>query len=224
MTGTIENRSKFLETLFEKRGGVELPFEPYVPISDLPETHLAHLTTEELLDIAKEQASRVSANLIETSSFEMNEVIRQLIEKSGGGQVMIPSTDEFEKLGVNVISDQLVKWKIGKENRDENINANPRAVEWGSAPILVRSTRKAGKIKIHARVQFEGTQAPTPAEIEIESVPASLPFCYSEEEMPAVERNGQVVKESKKQQFTEEEKRKMLDEVDQQQREFGITK
>ena len=37
MTGTIENRSKFLETLFEKRGGVELPFEPYVPISDLPE-------------------------------------------------------------------------------------------------------------------------------------------------------------------------------------------
>ncbi|MGV7710892.1 hypothetical protein PJM28_28825, partial [Mycobacterium kansasii] len=88
---------------------------------DLPETHLAHLTTEELLDIAKEQASRVSANLIETSSFEMNEVIRQLIEKSGGGQVMIPSTDEFEKLGVNVISDQLVKWKIGKENRDENI-------------------------------------------------------------------------------------------------------
>lgn len=40
MTGTIENRSKFLETLFEKRGGVELPFEPYVPISDLPETHL----------------------------------------------------------------------------------------------------------------------------------------------------------------------------------------
>ena len=35
MTGTIENRSKFLETLFEKRGGVELPFEPYVPISDL---------------------------------------------------------------------------------------------------------------------------------------------------------------------------------------------
>ena len=103
MTGTIENRSKFLETLFEKRGGVELPFEPYVPISDLPETHLAHLTTEELLDIAKEQASRVSANLIETSSFEMNEVIRQLIEKSGGGQVMIPSTDEFEKLGVKYI-------------------------------------------------------------------------------------------------------------------------
>ncbi|MCT0056856.1 lactate utilization protein C [Lactococcus lactis subsp. lactis] len=154
MTGTIENRSKFLKTLFEKRGGVELPFEPYVPISDLPETHLAHLTTEELLDIAKEQASRVSANLIETSSFEMNEVIRQLIEKSGGGQVMIPSTDEFEKLGVNVISDQLVKWKIGKENRDENINAAqnsnvvvavPKFFLAESATIVVESEAGQGR-------------------------------------------------------------------------------
>ena len=144
----------FLETLFEKRGGVELPFEPYVPISDLPETHLAHLTTEELLDIAKEQASRVSANLIETSSFEMNEVIRQLIEKSGGGQVMIPSTDEFEKLGVNVISDQLVKWKIGKENRDENINAAqnsnvvvavPKFFLAESATIVVESEAGQGR-------------------------------------------------------------------------------
>ena len=154
MTGTIENRSKFLETLFDQRGGVELPFEPYVPISDLPETHLAHLTTEELLDIAKEQASRVSANLIETSSFEMNEVIRQLIEKSGGGQVMIPSTDEFEKLGVNVISDQLVKWKIGKENRDENINAAqnsnvvvavPKFFLAESATIVVESEAGQGR-------------------------------------------------------------------------------
>ena len=154
MTGTKKNRSKFLETLFEKRGGVELPFEPYVPISDLPETHLAHLTTEELLDIAKEQASRVSANLIETSSFEMNEVIRQLIEKSGGGQVMIPSTDEFEKLGVNVISDQLVKWKIGKENRDENINAAqnsnvvvavPKFFLAESATIVVESEAGQGR-------------------------------------------------------------------------------
>lgn len=72
MTGTIENRTKFLETLFEKSGGVELPFEPYVPISDLPETHLADLTSDELLEISKVQSERVSANLVETTSSEMN--------------------------------------------------------------------------------------------------------------------------------------------------------
>lgn len=123
MTGTIENRTQFLDILLKKRGGVELPFEPYTLISDLPQTHLADLSTDELLELAKEQAHRVSANLVETTSSEMNEIIHGLIEKSGGGQVIVPSTDDLEKLGVNIISDQLVKWKIGKEKREENINA-----------------------------------------------------------------------------------------------------
>ena len=39
---------------------------------------------------------------------------------------------------------------------DASIMANPRKVEWGSAPILVRSTHKAGKIRIIARPAFEG--------------------------------------------------------------------
>ncbi|HRF93232.1 MAG TPA: glycoside hydrolase family 2 TIM barrel-domain containing protein, partial [Bacteroides graminisolvens] len=39
---------------------------------------------------------------------------------------------------------------------DATIGANPRAVEFGSAPVLIRSTRKAGKIKVKARVQYEG--------------------------------------------------------------------
>lgn len=123
MTGTIENREKFLATLLEKRGGVELPYEAYQPISDLPETHLANLTPDELLEVAKDQAGRVSANLVETTSSDLNAVIAQLIEKSGAGQVMVPSTDEFEKFGVKVSTDNLVSWKIGKEYRDENIMA-----------------------------------------------------------------------------------------------------
>lgn len=103
---------------------------------------------------------------------------------------------------------------------DGSIYANPRPVEWGSAPVLIRSTKKAGKIKVKARVQFEGTHAPTPAEIEFESVPAKLPFCYIDENRPA-----QVISVSKKAtstQFSEDEKRKLLEEVDKQQQEFGI--
>lgn len=112
----------------------------------------------------------------------------------------------------------------GKIIGDASINANPRAVEWGSAPILIRSTRKAGKIKVHARVQFEGTQAPTPADLEFESVPASLPFCYTDEETQARVQSVPAAGNAKKQQFTEEEKRKMLEEVNRQQAEFGIEK
>lgn len=59
---------------------------------------------------------------------------------------------------------------------DATIGANPRAVEFGSAPVLIRSTRKAGKIKVKARVLFEGTQAPTAAELEFESVACRISF------------------------------------------------
>ncbi|WP_270228244.1 LutC/YkgG family protein [Lactococcus garvieae] len=154
MTGTIENRTQFLDTLLKKRGGVELPFEPYTLISDLPQTHLADLSTDELLELAKAQARRVSANLVETTSSQMNEIIQGLIDKSGGGQVIVPSTDELEKLGVNIISDQLVKWKIGKEKREENINAAqnsnvvvavPKFFLAESATIVVESEAGQGR-------------------------------------------------------------------------------
>lgn len=114
---------------------------------------------------------------------------------------------------------------------DATIHANPRAVEFGSAPLLVRSTRKAGKIKVKARVQFEGTQAPTPAELEIESIPAELPFCYdevyateekSEESSSASAAAGKNT--GSKVKLTEEERQRVLDEVERQQTEFGTEK
>ncbi len=55
----------------------------------------------------------------------------------------------------------------GRVIGDASINANPRTVEFGSAPVLIRSTRKPGKIKVKAHVQFEGTNAPVATEIEI---------------------------------------------------------
>ena len=103
---------------------------------------------------------------------------------------------------------------------DRSIYANPRPVEFGSAPILVRSTRKAGKIRIRAEVEFPGTHAPTPAEIEFESVPAVLPFCYADQERATVA--GATTAKHGGAQLSEEEKRRLLEEVDRQQQEFGI--
>ena len=103
---------------------------------------------------------------------------------------------------------------------DERINANPRPVEWGSAPILVRSTRKAGKIRIKAEVEYPGTHAPTPAEIEFESVPAQLPFCYADEGESVQTASDAVQQQGA--QLSEEEKRRLLEEVDRQQQEFGV--
>ncbi len=106
---------------------------------------------------------------------------------------------------------------------DHQIGANPRAVEWGSAPVLIRSTTKTGKIKVKAHVQFEGTHAPTAAEIELESIPSSLPFNYLAQKT-ASDTNNHRKTEKESAKFTDEQKQKMLDEVEKQQTEFGTQK
>lgn len=110
---------------------------------------------------------------------------------------------------------------------DADIQANPRAVEYGSAPILVRSTTRPGKIKIHAEVLFPGVHAPEPADLEIESVPyKGYAFCNDSSTSAvstihdAVQQNAQQSKKT----YTEEQKRQMLKEVEQQQADFGIAK
>lgn len=129
---------------------------------------------------------------------------------------------------VRRLAKECVKFTVTGEGSiidDGTINANPRQVEWGSAPILLRSTRKAGKIHIRAEVQFPGTHAPTPAELDIESVPYEGSFCFikqfdknnSEISNNVVEKHNGIVLSAK-------EKEKMLKEVEQQQADFGISK
>ena len=119
---------------------------------------------------------------------------------------------------------------------DAAINANPRAVEWGSAPVLIRSTRQAGKIKIKAEVQFPGTHAPTPAELEIESVAYDLPMCFTETHKsheahkphesnePHEPHKPHEANKPHTPTLSESEKAKMLQEVEAQQADFGIQK
>ncbi|MFT3751570.1 MAG: glycoside hydrolase family 2 TIM barrel-domain containing protein [Paludibacter sp.] len=104
---------------------------------------------------------------------------------------------------------------------DQTIGANPRAVEWGSAPVLIRSTTKSGKIKVKAHVQFEGTQAPTAAEIELQSIPAELPFCTMDVQKV---KGSKAASQKNIKQLSDAEKQKLLDEVEKQQTEFGEKK
>ena len=72
-------------------------------------------------------------------------------------------------------------------------------------------------------MKLPGTHAPTPAEIEIESVPSTIPALYSDQRKigsSAKRQNADVNAPS----LSEEEKRKILEEVDLQQQEFGIQK
>lgn len=106
---------------------------------------------------------------------------------------------------------------------DASINANPRAVEWGSAPVLIRATQKAGKIKVKAEVQFPGIHAPTPAELELESVPYNMPMCYLPSETSTYKKAG-TAGTAATTTLSEAEKTKMLQEVEAQQADFGLQK
>jgi beta-galactosidase len=102
---------------------------------------------------------------------------------------------------------------------DAIIGANPRTVEFGSAPVLIRSTLNPGKIRVHARVIFEGENTPTPASIEFESIPPQYRLLYSEKPNRANDRQDRS--SSYQRQLTDDEKRKLLNEVELQQTEFG---
>ena len=104
---------------------------------------------------------------------------------------------------------------------DESILANPRVVEWGSAPVLVQATDKPGKITIHARSAFGGVYAPAEASLTIESVPALLPKCYTDKPSAKFVRTNQNTVSNEKQ-MTDEERQRTLEEVNRQQLDFGI--
>ncbi|MDE7474079.1 MAG: glycoside hydrolase family 2 [Duncaniella sp.] len=151
------------------------------------------------------------------------------------GKPLVADGSDFIVVVAEVTDDNGNVRRLAKENivfevegegeiiGDASIHANPRPVEWGSAPVLIRSTRTPGEIKIKARVEHPGTHAPTPAELVIESVPATIPALYSDEKKAGA--SSLTIRADKTgPTLSEEEKRKILEEVDLQQQEFGIQK
>ena len=71
-----------------------------------------------------------------------------------------------------------IRFSIEGEGRllgGPGVLANPVPVKWGTAPVLVQSTLKPGKIRITASVLFEGSQMPISGELEFESKPSVFP-------------------------------------------------
>lgn len=74
-----------------------------------------------------------------------------------------------------------IRFSIEGEGRllgGPGVLANPVPVKWGTAPVLVQSTLKPGKIRITASVLFEGSQMPISSELEFESKPSVFPLVY----------------------------------------------
>lgn len=130
---------------------------------------------------------------------------------------------------VKRLNNYYVKFFIEGEGRilgGENVIANPAPVKWGSAPILIQSTTKPGKIKITASILFEGSQMPISSELELTSIPPEYPLAFNAEEEKA-ETEQTAIKSVKKsdtkielEKLRRELNQLKLKEVEQQQTDF----
>ena len=155
-----------------------------------------------------------------------DEMGKQLVADGSDFIVVVAEITDDNGNVRRLAKDQIV-FSIEGEGRiigDASIAANPRAVEWGSAPVLIQSTNKAGKITIIARSQWPGTYAPAADTLTIESIPYEGRQCYKE--VPAknsnISGNPRLSESSSQPTMTEEEKRRTLLEVEQQQKDFGV--
>jgi beta-galactosidase len=153
-----------------------------------------------------------------------DEMGRQLVA-DGSDFIVVVAEITDDNGNVRRLAREHVSFTVEGEGRiigDASIAANPRQVEWGTAPVLIRSTHQAGPIRIIARSTFEGIHAPAADTLTIESIPYEGRMCYqvSSDDMTSAS-NAQNISSSTPA-LTESERRKMLEEVEQQQQDFGI--
>lgn len=111
---------------------------------------------------------------------------------------------------------------------DASIGANPVAVKWGTAPILIQSTTRPGKIRVIASVWWKGSQMPTSAILELESKPANHPMIFAESEVNSPTRSLNKISKPKitasdleAERIRKAESNSKLKEVERQQADFG---
>lgn len=131
------------------------------------------------------------------------------------------------------LNNYYVKFHVEGEGRilgDVGILANPAPVKWGTAPVLIQSTLRPGKIKITASVLFEGSQMPVSAVLELESYSAAHPLVYSGKDaalitgsssLQAAGTSAKSAAELEQEQLLKEQNAQRLKEVEQQQEDFG---
>ena len=143
----------------------------------------------------------------------------------GSDLITVIASVTDENGNIKRLNNYHIKFSVEGEARlvaNEETHTNPRPVEWGTAPILLRTTLRPGKVKVRAEVDFPGIQMPIQGELEFTVLPASVPAIYNMEERTGVYQLGSISDNNRKDN-TEERNRlnRELKNVERQQSEFG---
>ena len=157
------------------------------------------------------------------------------LQADGSDAVVVVAAIADKNGHIKRLNNDYVKFRVEGEGRilgGADVLANPAPVKWGTAPVLVQSTLKPGKIKVTASVLFEGSQMPVSGSIELTSVPAAHPqvFAAAEAELLPME-TGRALTATLKSAAELESEQQLRDannlrlkEVEQQQQDFGEKK
>ncbi|MEG1635437.1 MAG: glycoside hydrolase family 2 protein, partial [Rikenellaceae bacterium] len=126
--------------------------------------------------------------------------------KADGSDVVTVIAELTDKDGVvKRLNNFSVKFTVEGEGRllsDTTWSKNVVKVSWGSAPIMLQSTTKAGAIKIRAELSHKGINAIAPAEIIYKSVKSDMKFI-----------NGDDVNANSKVQNTLSSEKELIDDL-----------
>lgn len=135
---------------------------------------------------------------------------------------------------VKHLNNYFIQFSVEGEGRilgDARILANPAPVKWGAAPVLIQSTTVPGRIKVKARVLYEGSQMPLSGELELTTTPSMHPLLFHPAEEALMKEQFLQWEAEKMPSVTLEQERsrkeaneQKLKEVERQQTDFGETR
>ena len=113
-----------------------------------------------------------------------NEGMEMVADGSDQMTVVASLTDDYGT--VKRLSNQKIVFNIegpGTIVCDSSSFTNPRDLQWGTAPIIVRSTTTPGTIRITAAVVWKGKATPIDGSIEIKTVKPAIPIVADKKEL-----------------------------------------
>ncbi len=103
---------------------------------------------------------------------------------------------------------------------NEQNGGNPVNIEWGTAPVLLRTTTKCGSIKVRAQLVRGGNMTIDGAEIVLHSVSPEYPLLFDKKAVPANDAVPTSVRYVNYHQGIIENQQEKIDEVSRQQKAF----
>ncbi len=158
------------------------------------------------------------------------------LKADGSDFVTVVAAVADKNNNIKRLNNYYVKFHVEGEGQvigGANVLANPAPIKWGTAPVLIQSTLKPGKIRVTASVLFEGSQMPVSAVLELESTPAANKLIYSDSEAANITMNNESLfnqstaksaLQLQQEQILREQNQKKLKEVEKQQADFGEKK